>query len=191
MQTPRQIEIVETALDLINENGIQGLTIKNLSKKIGISEPAIYRHYENKVEILVAVLDSFGSLMKSVKTGVENEKGSLSQIKSMFQAFFSAFNDKPSLVAVIFAEELFRNEAQLTEKTSEIIKQNIEFLGNIIHKGAELNEIRNDIPPDHLAIMVMGTLRLYVKRWQLSGFKFNLNSEGSKLIQSVIALISK
>lgn len=191
MQTARQIEIVETALDLINENGIQGLTIKNLSKKIGISEPAIYRHYENKVEILVAVLDSFGSLMNSIKTGVENEKGSLSQIKTMFQAFFSAFNNKPSLVAVIFAEELFRNEEQLTKKTSEIIKQNIEFLGHIINKGAQLNEIRNDIPADHLAIMVMGTLRLYVKRWQLSGFKFNLSSEGSKLIQSVISLIAK
>ncbi|NLB03802.1 MAG: TetR/AcrR family transcriptional regulator, partial [Bacteroidales bacterium] len=63
MSTPRQTEIVETALNLINENGIQGLTIKNLSKKIGISEPAIYRHFENKIEILLAVLDTFGRLL--------------------------------------------------------------------------------------------------------------------------------
>ncbi|MBT4968054.1 MAG: TetR/AcrR family transcriptional regulator [Bacteroidetes bacterium] len=57
MQTDRQKEIVEVALELITEKGIQGLTIKNLSKKIGISEPAIYRHFDNKIQILISILE--------------------------------------------------------------------------------------------------------------------------------------
>ena len=57
MHTERQQEIISTALDLISEKGIQGLTIKNLSKKLGITEPAIYRHFENKIQILIALLD--------------------------------------------------------------------------------------------------------------------------------------
>ncbi|MCF8362814.1 MAG: TetR/AcrR family transcriptional regulator [Prolixibacteraceae bacterium] len=191
MQTARQIEIVEAALNLINENGIQGLTIKNLSKKIGISEPAIYRHYENKIEILVAVLDSFSRFMGEIKTNVEKQSGSLSQIEAMFTAFFTAFNENPSLVAVIFSEELFRNEPRLSDKTSEIINKNIEFLSGIIQKGAYEGEIREDIPAEHLTIMVMGTLRLYVKKWQLKGAGFNLKTEGEGLIRSVITLISK
>lgn len=191
MQTARQIEIVETALKLINENGIQGLTIKNLSKKIGISEPAIYRHYENKIEILVAVLDSFGSLMGNIKADVEKQQGSLVQIETMFTSFFHTFNENPSLVGVIFSEELFRNEPQLSLKTSEIINRNIEFLMNIIEKGSLQGDVRNDVPAEHLAILIMGTLRLFVKKWQLSGFGFDLNSEGKKLIQSIIILISK
>ncbi|MBT3303065.1 MAG: TetR/AcrR family transcriptional regulator, partial [Bacteroidetes bacterium] len=59
MQTDRQKEIVEVALELITEKGIQGLTIKNLSKKIGISEPAIYRHFDNKIQILISILEFF------------------------------------------------------------------------------------------------------------------------------------
>ncbi|MDA3816795.1 MAG: TetR/AcrR family transcriptional regulator [Prolixibacteraceae bacterium] len=191
MQTARQIEIVEAALSLINETGIQGLTIKNLSKKIGISEPAIYRHYENKVEILVAVLDSFSNFMGNIKANVEKQSGSLSQIEAMFSAFFKAFYENPSLVAVIFSEELFRNEPRLSDKTSEIINRNIEFLSDVIRKGAQQGDIRTDVPANHLAIMVMGTLRLYVKNWQLTGAGFNLKVEGEKLIRSVIILISK
>jgi AcrR family transcriptional regulator len=191
MQSARQIEIVDTALHLINESGIQGLTIKNLSKRIGISEPAIYRHYENKIEILVAVLDSFSRFMGEIKTDVEKQSGSLSKIETMFTAFFTAFNENPSLVAVIFAEELFRNEPRLTEKTSEIINKNIVFLSAIIERGAQQGEIRADIPAKHMAVMVMGTLRLYVKNWQLTGAGFNLKTEGAGLIRSVITLISK
>jgi hypothetical protein len=37
----------------------------------------------------------------------------------------------------------------------------------------------------------MGTLRLFVKRWQFSGFAFNLEKEGAKLIESVKHLISE
>ncbi len=59
MQTARQKEITEVALELISEKGIQGLTIKNLANKIGITEPAIYRHYDSKIDILIAVLDLF------------------------------------------------------------------------------------------------------------------------------------
>ena len=39
----RQKEIINASLELIAESGIQSLTIKNLSKKIGLVESAIYR----------------------------------------------------------------------------------------------------------------------------------------------------
>jgi len=35
------------------------LTIKNLAKKIGITEPAIYRHFDSKIHILITILDLF------------------------------------------------------------------------------------------------------------------------------------
>lgn len=46
--TVRQKQIIQQSIQLIADKGIQGLTIKNISKSIGISEPAIYRHFDNK-----------------------------------------------------------------------------------------------------------------------------------------------
>ncbi len=46
--TVRQKQIIQESIQLIADKGIQGLTIKNISKSIGISEPAIYRHFDNK-----------------------------------------------------------------------------------------------------------------------------------------------
>lgn len=56
-QTERQQEIIFAALNLMNEEGIQGLTFKNFSEKMGITEPAIYRHLENKIQILAVLPD--------------------------------------------------------------------------------------------------------------------------------------
>ncbi len=62
--TERQQQIVETAIKLIADKGIQNLTTKNLAEEIGISEPAIYRHFSNKLEILKAVITNFQIKMK-------------------------------------------------------------------------------------------------------------------------------
>lgn len=45
--TPRQTEIIDKAIQLIDQKGIQGLTIKNLARETGVTEGAIYRHFDN------------------------------------------------------------------------------------------------------------------------------------------------
>ena len=101
----RQKEIINASLELIAESGIQSLTIKNLSKKIGLVESAIYRHYASKMQILIAILDSI-----STKTNSENVKeveSILGLLEERLINHFQTFTEKPALVSVIFAEDLF------------------------------------------------------------------------------------
>ncbi|MFO7790606.1 MAG: TetR/AcrR family transcriptional regulator [Bacteroidales bacterium] len=192
MLTERQEEIIEAALELINAAGIQGLTIKNLSKKIGISEPAIYRHFDSKIHILTTVLE----MLKKDSESIFNEKipvnaDTLQRISDLFKGHFRMFANKPVLASVIFSEELFQNEAVLKAKVAEVISHNNDMIVSIIKTGQENNEIRQDIKAEDLAILIMGTLRLYVKKWQLSGLSFNLEQEGSRIIEMIKTLIKQ
>jgi len=192
MQTERQQEIIYTALDLISDKGIQGLTIKNLSKKIGITEPAIYRHFENKIQILIALLDL---LKKNTNVIFEAELNSVEsavrKIERLFEKHFKIFSEMPSLASVVFSEEMFRNEEKLISKISEIIEINNKTLLTILKEGQQNNEIRSDINTEHLVVIIMGALRLFVKKWQFAKSSFDLQIEGGKLIQSVKLIISK
>ena len=192
MHTERQQEIISTALDLISEKGIQGLTIKNLSKKLGITEPAIYRHFENKIQILIALLD----LLKKNTSGIfeaelNSDETAVRKIERLFEKHFKSFAEMPSLASVVFSEEIFRNEEKLISKISEVIDHNSQTLLTILKEGQQKNEIRSDIEVEHLVIFIMGALRLFVKKWQLAKFSFDLQKEGNKLIQSVKLIISK
>ncbi len=192
MHTERQQEIISTALDLINEKGIQGLTIKNLSKKLGITEPAIYRHFENKIQILIALLD----LLKKNTSGIfdaelNSDEPAVRKIERLFAKHFKSFSQMPSLASVVFSEEIFRNEKKLIDKISEVIEQNNQTLLTILKEGQQKNEIRTDVDASHLVIFIMGALRLFIKKWQFAGFAFNLEREGDKLSESVKRLIQK
>lgn len=190
MKTQRQQEIIDVALNLINAKGIQGLTMKNLSKEIGISEPAIYRHFENKIEILLAILDLFKESTREIfEKELHSGISATAKIEHLFTRHFERFADNPSLVSVIFSEELFRGEAVLMKKIADVIDKNATILTQIIKQGQQSGEIRSDVCADHLAVVIMGSLRLFVKIWQFSGYRFDIKEDGIKLLTSVKLMI--
>ncbi len=186
----RQKEIITVSLELIAKKGIQGLTIKNLAKKIGFTEAAVYRHYENKIQILIAILDYFREdTNRFFVNEMKSEENAIQKIEHLFLNHFKTFSETPSLVSVVFAEEIFRNEAVLIEKVAEIMKKNTQILLSIIESGQKKSEIRSDINSHNLAIIIMGSLRMFVKQWQMSDYSFSLTERGTEYIKSVIKLI--
>jgi len=192
MQTERQIQIIDESINLIAKKGIQGFTIKNLSKAIGISEPAIYRHFDSKTDILTAILDNFMEMAKFLSEMMsESPMTAVEKISFMFEKMVAIFTETPALVSVIFSEEIFKNENILKNKIVEILNMNETTVENLLIKGQKNNEIRTDISEKTLALMTMGSLRLMVKRWSLGNYKFNLQKEGKVLIESIKTVLSK
>jgi Transcriptional regulator len=44
--------VVETALRLLNETGLDGLTLRAIAKELNVQAPALYWHFKNKQELL-------------------------------------------------------------------------------------------------------------------------------------------
>jgi len=189
--TDRQTEIIKVSIDIIAEKGIQNLTIKNISKAIGISEPAIYRHFENKMDILLSILSQFkknNSILLEAPN-LEN-KNAVEQISSIYSSHFRQFKENPTLASVIFSEEIFKNDKRLSEKVHTIMKSNNTVISGIIKIGQQNKEIRNDIPADKIALIIMGALRLIVKKWRMSDLSFDLEKEGEDLWNSMKKIIA-
>lgn len=190
--TIRQIEIIRTALELIAAQGIQKLTLKNLAAEIGISEPAIYRHFKNKLKILEAVLDHFTNENKLFFSEVVASKtGAVEKIESIFLHHFEVFKRQPALAAVLFSEEIFQNERRLANKILETMTQRQEAMIRIITSPDTSSVLRTDMAARHLAMIIMGSLRLIVNKWHISRYSFDLIKEGDLLWKALKKVITK
>lgn len=180
--TDRQKEIIDKSIEIIAERGIQQLTIKNISRSMNISEPAIYRHFASKMDILLAILANFKECGQLVSKDIMNSRSSaLEKIHSIFENHFKQFIAKPALAAVIFSEEIFQNDKELANQVNLIMQTNQDLLIQIINQGQKRGEIRKDVSGQHLVLIILGALRLLVTRWRLSHFTFDLAKEGADL----------
>ncbi len=186
----RQKEIINTSIKIIAKNGIQHLTIKNISKSIKISEPAIYRHFDSKMDILKAILNQFKGNSKSISSEINSlEMSPIKKIEEIYVHHFKMFIENPALAAVIFSEEIFQDDKQLSNIVRTIMQSNQNLIIEIIKEGQQSKEIRTDIPESQLGIIIMGALRLIVNRWQLSKHSFDLEKEGLLTFNSIKKLI--
>jgi len=185
----RQSEIIKASLELIAEKGIQGLTIKNLSARIGIVESAIYRHFKNKIEILNTILETIKE--NSLGDNYKKNVNTLVQLEERLGSNFKIFASSPALVSVVFSEDLFQNEASLLDKTKEVMQKSIKELTKIIRYGQKRGELRDDIHAESLAIMIIGTVRMFVKQWKMSGYSFDLVRKGNIIIKSIMQVLKK
>ena len=191
MFSERQEQILEESINIIDEKGIQGLTIKNLSKAIGISEPGIYRHFESKTEILLSILNNFKEMAIMLSEMMKSyEATAIEKIRFMFSKILELFSESPSMVSVLFSEEIFKNEEVLKNKIVEILNLHGQTLENIISEGQTEKNIRVDIDKKSLALIAMGSLRLLVKKWDLNNHNFDLSTEGNKLIAVLSKVLS-
>ncbi len=189
--TKRQQQIVEAAMSLIAQKGIQGLTIKNISLMVGISEPAIYRHFKSKTDILLTILDMFIENNKRIFiSDVKKDIQVYQVIENLFNNFINTFIEYPDLISVIFSEEIFNNDPVFKKKTLTIINGNFEILKKLIKKGQINNEINPELDAESLATIILGSLRLCVKKWQLSGFNYDLKIKSNILKKNILKLIS-
>jgi TetR/AcrR family transcriptional regulator, tetracycline repressor protein len=51
-------KVVQDALDILDEEGIDGLTMRALAKKLKIQAPSLYWHFANKQELVDALADA-------------------------------------------------------------------------------------------------------------------------------------
>ena len=189
MFSDRQQQIVETAIKLIADKGIQNLTTKNLAKEIGISEPALYRHFSNKLEILKAVITNFQIKIKPALEKLKESISSIDKIKSFILEHLKIISQNPDFAKVIFSEANFQNEENLILKMNNMMNQSHKILETVVQFGQSNNEIRNDVSSLSIVRIIIGSMRLLVTQWSMSGMIFNLETEGKQFCDDMKKLI--
>lgn len=198
--TPRQREIIERAIELIAGRGIQALTLRHLARELGITDPAIYRHFASKTEILLGVLDVLesevlrqspvGSVDPTGQTDLEVAAAPLAALELRFATLFERLASAPPLAAVVFADEAFLNEEPLAERVRALMERTHGLVEDLIERAQETGAVRCDVSAGVLATMLVGSVRFVVRRWHVSAHAFDLVSEGGTVVSSFVSLVT-
>jgi len=189
--TPRQKEIVDAALGIISERGVEELTIKGIAARVGFSDAAVYRHFKSKERILSAIIDLFARSSAQLLEEINAcDCASLDKIQLFFLDRCRVFSTERVLATVMFAESLFQSDPRLAAKVHQVLRGHRELLLKTIRSGQRQKAIR-PLPAEHLFDVVMGSLRLLVLQWRVSGYGFDLMRAGEKLWRSLATLITE
>lgn len=189
--TPRQLEIIAAAGQLISEDGYAKLTTKRLAERMHFSEAALYRHFASKEDILVKMLELLtASVQERMEAVAAQEEKPDMRLRAMFDSHFTFFKAHPEYLMAIFATNFMEPSPVIDTAIKNLMEVMRHHLRAVLSAGQEAGTFTRVIPTDMLVQIVMGTFRLHMLQWRMTGKNTDVKKVGNKLINTVLTLIA-
>ncbi|RKX96067.1 MAG: hypothetical protein DRP84_02160 [Spirochaetes bacterium] len=184
----RKRQIIDEAIKIIHKKGYSALSIRNLAKSVGISEPAIYRHFASKEDIILGILDRILEFGNILKDNLKKVKGTKEKIRRLIFLQIEFLERYPQMTSIIFSDDIFQPDKRINDKLQAIFDNRHSLLNMIINQAREEGEVI-DIETEDLGNVIFGYLHLIVFKWRRSNFKFSLMEKSEKLIELIYKII--
>ena len=151
-------KIFYTALDLFSQRGFSGVSIREITREVGIKESSLYNHFKSKDEILESIFTYFRNDFAKTLPPVESLDDILQ--KSTVEAFLKAGHrnfknymaDETAMkMWRILQVEQYRSPLAREIILEDLFKTTIEFLEIVFSKLIEQKKIR-PFDPKMLAV---------------------------------------
>lgn len=188
----KQQAIIEASGKILMENGVLGLTTKNLALEMNFSESALYRHFKNKEEIILLLIKYLSNNINERFENILNaDINPEEKYIQLFKSQFEFFNKNPHFIVIVLSDGLMDNSVVIKNEVLKLIQTNATCYKKVIIQGQNSKIFNQEIGTDDLVNFAMGTFRLQMLKWKLSNFSLDLETEGLKTMINLLNLFKK
>ncbi|NIQ83608.1 MAG: TetR family transcriptional regulator [Acidobacteria bacterium] len=94
--------ISQAAQELFLEQGLEGISMRKVAKMAGVSAPAIYRHYENKDDLLREIIDEGLEILEAYLAPALEEPTPLERLNRLADRFLDFAIEQPKYFEFAF-----------------------------------------------------------------------------------------
>jgi TetR/AcrR family transcriptional regulator len=152
----RRAQIIEVVLSLVDKFGVQGTTTARIAAAAGVTEPTLYKYFENRREMLLAALDMVFDHAEEVVSS-SREVDAVERLRMIGQYHTRETNAKRlGFVNPLFELMVAPPETGLRDRVRSRNLVVIDALAAIVEEGKAQGRIRRDVDAKRIAWRVMG-----------------------------------
>ena len=171
----RHEQIAEAALDIVRSEGIKGLNVAVVAEKVGLVPSAVYRHFNNKSEIVGTVLQLIQTrLNQHYQDVIQQNLEPVEKLNLLLSRHVKLIGSNNAIPRIIFSEEVIGGMPEKQQQLYGIIRDVIRNVACIITEGQKKGTIRKDVPAENIAVSFLGMIQPAAIIWNLSDGEFDL-----------------
>jgi AcrR family transcriptional regulator len=154
----RREQIAEAALALVADQGVGALTARNVARAVGVTAPALYRHFPGgKADILASVLDLLDDVKaEGIRQALKEPSPALTKLRRCYDLHISVVERYRALPNLVLSDALWSDETHLRERLLKNHQRHQSEVAGIIRQGQIAGEIRDDIDADEIFVQFLG-----------------------------------
>lgn len=146
----RRRQIVEAALELVSEHGVQGATLNRIADRVGVTTAALYGHFENRREILLEAMDAVFERVRALHRSAD-DVDALERLRTIGIQHTRMVSAGGGVVTALFEFVAAPPDEGLREALGAKELVLVEDLAEIVRQGQEQGSIRQEVDPYYVA----------------------------------------
>ena len=185
----RKTEIAVAMLRLADELGPDRLTTQAVADAVGLTQPAIFRHFPTKRDIWLAVADLISDrLTAGWSKAMSASDDPATRIASLIIVQLRQIEAMPAIPAILFSRELQGENDDLRQSVFSLMTQLVASLSGELARGQAAGDFDPDLSPQDGAFLLISLVQGLAIRWTLGQRGFPLVNEGRRLLDAQMRL---
>ncbi|NOZ12666.1 MAG: TetR/AcrR family transcriptional regulator [Acidobacteria bacterium] len=175
--TKRQEEILDNAMKLMVNEGITGLTMKKVADRMKFSEPALYRHFLGKQDMVVALISRIRRRYEEMIPEVDSTLPPREYFRELLCPLLSYLEQVKGIPILFLSESTFNRDDVVRQALFDLYSGMVKRISNYLEDAAEKGLIRKDVDPEAGAVMLVGMVQSLTIRFLLSAGELKLTEK--------------
>jgi AcrR family transcriptional regulator len=166
----RQREIIATVLALARERGPDAITTQAIADRMGVTQGAIFRHFEGKEAIWLAVFGWVSeSLSAVVAAAIDKQQSPLAKIEAAFLAHVTFVAAHPGVPRVLFHELQYPGDTPVRAAVQAMIGGYRQRLAALFAAAKTAGELPAELDTTLAPVLFIGAIQGLVMQSALAG----------------------
>ena len=157
----RKRQIVETVLELVAAQGTEAVSFQLVADAIGVTQPAVLRHFPTKEAMWLAVMDWLEEQLVAIYTALDEDPGqsSLVVLGRMFLGHVRSIERYPALAKLVFSDHLRLQYPSLQARFSRIHQAYSARLRAVLDRAKAEGVVRGSLASRDAATMFLSLIQ--------------------------------
>ena len=178
----RQAELVDAALTLAARGHPADVTTAALAAAVGITQGAVFRHFDSKEAIWLAVIDQVHArLMARLQLASRHDSQPLQALRAVFLAHVDFVLEHPGVPRVIFQELQQAGDTALKARVRRLMGDYRQLLMRLLQQARDAASLAPQVDLEAAITLFIGTVQGLVMQSMLAGDIATLRAQAPRV----------
>ena len=180
----RKEEVFYVISQIITEKGLSEVSTVEVARRLGVSQPAIYKYFKNKDEMIIYYLKHLKDLLNEILKKAEKGKNTEEKIRIIFTEHFRLLERTKILPRIVFSDVIYLGDPEKKSRLKDAVFFYRNGIKSIISEGIEKGEIKN-IDPEFGVRVIIGSILSSTLFWMLNDMRYRMIDEVDFLMENI------
>lgn len=151
--------LIATAADMLKEYGVEGLSLRKLADRVGVSRTAPYHHFKDKNQLLCAIAELGFLHWRAMAEQIfaQPDLSPRSKYRQFIHGYINYAAENPEMYDLMFGRTIWKQQAA-TESLKAVAFPSFQFQVAMTRKWQQQGLMPKDADPLRLAQVNWGTM---------------------------------